>query len=840
VQGKNPSIGFTGSASAAIFALLTIALLTTSSAASVQEKLLHSFTPQGSDGAGSNAGLISDAAGNRYGTTYSGGTYNAGTVFELSPREGGGWTERVLYNFKTFGSDGIYPEAGLVLDAQGNLYGTTTGGGANCAPNGCGTVFELSPNGSGGWTEQVLHSFNQNGADGSAPIAGLVLDAARNLYGTTQAGGSHNGGTVFEMSPRHGGGWTEQVLYSFDPNGTDAFDPTSSLTFDAHGNLYGVSQSGGASVFGAAYELSPRQGGGWTEAVLYSFCSQTNCADGSQPISGGLVLDAAGNLYGTTTSGGAYNAGTAFELSPAHGGGWTEAVLHSFGEGTDGNNPGWATLVLGPDDHLFGTTTNGGLYNRGTVFELSPKRGGGWTETILHSFANTGIDGWVPYAGLMLDEYGNLYGTTAGGGGGSVGVTFELSPRGGGRWKYAVLYSFNFNGTDGSNPEYGRLILDAEGNLYGTTVTGGTYDGGTAFELKPNANGSWTEEVLYNFGGTSTAPIAPLASLIFDGHGNLYGTSAGGGTYGQGTVFELSPNGSGGWTEQALHSFQNNGTDGYQPFASLVFDATGNLYGTTYVGGRYGLGTVFELSPNGSGGWTEQVLHSFDIDGLDGILPYAGLIIDSAGNLYGTTWLGGVFNQGTVFELSPNGQGGWLDNILYSFCTQGGCTDGSSPYGSLIFDAAHNLYGTTSEGGGNAGGTVFELTPQNGSWTESVIYNFCAQTNCADGAYPTSSLTFFGSSANLYGTTYSGGANSNGAVFELTPTQGGNWTETVLHSFNLSGGDGAYPYAGVSFDPSGNLYGMTYYGGGNYNAGTMFELENVSRRLLDVAPAIRR
>ena len=190
--------------------------------------------------------------------------------------------------------------------------------------------------------------------------------------------------------------------------------------------------------------------------------------------------------------------------------------------------------------------------------------------------------------------------------------------------------------------------------------------------------------------------------------------------------------------------------------------------------------------------------------------------------------------------MSPNGKGEWTQSILYSFCTQNSCADGSFPYGSLVFDAAHNLYGTTSDGGASgSGGAVFKLTPQNGNWTESVIYNFCSLGNCADGAFPYSNLTFFGSSGSLYGTTYSGGTNSNGTVFGLTPAQGGNWTETVLHSFNASGGDGSFPEAGVVFDPSGNLYGVTYYGGGNYNAGTVFELESVSRRL-DGAAAFRR
>jgi uncharacterized repeat protein (TIGR03803 family) len=785
--------------------------------------------------------LITDSAGNRYGTTGAGGSYDGGAVFELSPNGSGGWTEKLLYSFKTFGGDGTSPSYGnLILDSHGNLYGTTTGGGgsANCGPYGCGTVFELSPGQGGSWTEAVLHNFG-TGTDGYQPDAGLIFDSAGNLYGTTGSGGANGAGTVFEMSPRQGGGWTETVLYSFNPNGTDAYGPEAGLIFDAHGNLYGVTNQGGVNYEGAVFELSPRHGGGWTETVLYSFCNLSSCTDGSYPNAGGLIFDSSGNLYGTTGSGGAYGGGTVFELS-LHSGSWTETVLHSFGQGTDGNDPGYGTLIMGPGSVIYGMTISGGLHGVGSVFELSPRRGGGWTEAIIHTFNDNGTDGWQPFAGLILDVDGNLYATTGAGGPVSDGTVIELSPRGGGRWKEAVLYSFNANVTDGQNPWLAGLVLDASGNLYGTTFNGGTYDNGTVFELKPNGNGSWTEESIYNFGNsTGTDASDPAAGLIFDGHGNLYGTTVLGGGVGLGTVFELSPRQGGGWSEKVLYSFcsQTGCADGHYSFGGLVFDAFGNLYGTTPYGGTYGYGTVFELSPNGSGGWTHTVLHSFNLDGTDGVYPWAGLTIDSAGNLYGTTEYGGSnYYGGAVFVLAPNGSGGWTEAIAWSF---GNGNDGYQPVGSLIFDAAHNLYGTTLYGGANGGGTVYRLSPHNGGWAEGVVYNFCSQTNCTDGYSPYGSLTFFGSGVDLFGTTSGGGANGNGTVFELTPTQGGSYIETVLHSFNPSGGDGSFPEAGVIFDPSGNLYGVTYYGGGQYNAGTVFELESVSRRL-DGASAVRR
>jgi uncharacterized repeat protein (TIGR03803 family) len=322
---------------------------------------------------------------------------------------------------------------------------------------------------------------------------------------------------------------------------------------------------------------------------------------------------------------------------------------------------------------------------------------------VLHDFNNDGTDGTYPVAGLIFDGTGNLYGTTAFGGTYDLGTVFELTPAVGGGWAEKVLHSFGGSGSDGIEPQ-SSLLIDGAGNLYGT-CGGGTYHKGMVFELTPSAGGNWTENVLHEFTGTDGA--GPLASLIFDAAGNLYSTTAAGGTYNKGTVFELTPAAGGIWTEQVLYSF-GNGTDGVNPYAGLIFDAVGNLYGTTYLGGTYNQGTVFELTPAAGGGWAEQVLHNFNFDSSDGRGPDSGLVL-YAGNLYGTTGSGGVYNNpgGTAFELMPAAGGGWIEQVLHSF---GSGTDGSTPVGGLIFDSVGNLYGMTTYGGTYNLGTVFEFT----------------------------------------------------------------------------------------------------------------------------------
>jgi uncharacterized repeat protein (TIGR03803 family) len=339
-------------------------------------------------------------------------------VFELTPKTGGGWVEKVLHSFG-HGKDGQLPECNLIFDAAGNLYGTTVGGGAH----GGGIVFELLPQTNGSWTETVLHNFGASPAGGFNPHAGLIFDPSGNLYGTTNGGGSHGTGMVFELMPKPGGGWTEKLLHSFTANGKDGFPPYAGLILDAAGNLYGTTQAGGLYDYGTVFELTPTVQGGWSEKILHNF--NQNGTDGIDVFSG-LVFDAAGNLYGTTAAGGSFGYGIVFELTPATGGAWNETVLHSF-DLTDGATS-WSGLIFDAVGNLYGSSVGGGPHNNGTVFKLIPSTGGGWTEQVLYSFdAQQGING--PYDGLILDSTGNLYGTAENGGpNGAYGTVFEITP----------------------------------------------------------------------------------------------------------------------------------------------------------------------------------------------------------------------------------------------------------------------------------------------------------------------------------------------------------------------------------------------------------------------------
>jgi uncharacterized repeat protein (TIGR03803 family) len=368
------------------------------------ETVLYNFTGF-SDGGTPNSRLTSDGAGNFYGTTYSGGL-GYGTVFQLSPNGSGGWNETVLHTF-TGGADGALPTYSYVIfDNLGNLYGTAFQGGGGCAPFGCGVVFELSHGGTS-WTENVLYSFADY-PDGANPVNGLIMDIAGHLYGTTNSGGSGNG-TVFELSPSDGG-WTAQAIAAVG-------SAYAGLTMDAAGNIFGASTS--STVF----ELSPTGPGGWTSTVIHTFTGAP--ADGYQP-QGSLVLDNAGNLYGSTLTGGATKKGTIYELSPGESGAWTEKILYSFKGGKkDGSDP-WAGIVFDAAGNIYGTTQTGGAYGDGTVFELvAPVGTGSYKEKLLWSF--NGTDGQVPFGSLVPDSAGNLYGTTYGGGSTGYGVVFEAT-----------------------------------------------------------------------------------------------------------------------------------------------------------------------------------------------------------------------------------------------------------------------------------------------------------------------------------------------------------------------------------------------------------------------------
>lgn len=411
------------------------------------------------------------------------------------------------------------------------------------------------------------------------------------------------------------------------------------------------------------------------------------------------------------------------------------------------------------------------------------------TFQVLHTFTG-GADGAIPVAGLTMDRAGNLYGATnAGGNTGSncqfggeangCGTVFKLA-RGSSGWVLSPLYAFQ-DYTDGLFPS-SRVIFGPDGALYGVTQSGGEANDcnpgfgtcGIVFRMTPPATACksficpWQKSTIFSFNGFDGDE--PMSEVVFDQAGNLYGTTYGGGGNGNdicfydyngcGTVYELTPS-NGSWTQTVLHAFPTTGFDGQNPEANLIFDSAGNLYGTAVAGGAVGLGAVFQLSPSGSG-WTDNLLYSFDANS-NGIEPEGGLLLVS-GNLIGTTSGDGSGNGGTVFNLTPS-QGSWTFNLMYSLSGYGNF----GPRASLTMDTAGNLYGTTVAGGAYGYGSAFKLTPSNGGWTYTSLHDF---TGGSDGSYIESNL-IMDAAGNLYGVASNGASGSCfrgcGVVFEITP-----------------------------------------------------------------------
>jgi uncharacterized repeat protein (TIGR03803 family) len=379
-----------------------------------------------------------------------------------------------------------------------------------------------------------------------------------------------------------------------------------------------------------------------------------------------------------------------------------------------------------------------------------------------------------------------------------------------------TLYTFTGYG-DGGQPE-GGLIADADGNLYGTTAGGGAYYDGTVFELSPNGNGRWTETVLYSFAGGDAGDGSTPLGIVFDGQGNIFGLTQFGGTNDDvcncGTVFELSPNSNGGWAETVLYTFVVGG--GLVPMGAPALGADGSIYSTTSEGGEYNDGVIFQLSRNSDGGWTYKTI--FDFSQTAGRVPLTGVILDSAGSLYGVAQGSGGPNKmgkGTVYRLSKV-PWGWTYTLLYTFQGPGG----AYPLGNLVFDSTGNLYGTTSQGGATNNGTVFEVSPTTkGQWKLSILHDF---TGGSDGGGPWAGLTI-DSTGNLYGVT-AGSSTILSTAFELSRSSAGIWKFQVLADLPYS--NGYFNLAPFLRDAAGNLYNvMTGGGGGNCHGGCGFVYE---------------
>jgi uncharacterized repeat protein (TIGR03803 family) len=656
----------------------------------------------------------------------------------------------------------------VIRDLQGNLYGTTNGAYSDIGGGGiddAGVVFKVDPSGH----ETVLYSFG-GGADGNTPN-GLVRDSAGNLYGTTTYGGASGAGVVFKVDLSD----HETVLYSFT-GGNDGSGPNS-LVRDGEGNLYGATNGGGAAGYGVIFKLDTSG----HERTLYTF---KGGADGAYPNPGG-ILDSLGNFYGSANNGGnqagTSGAGVVFKLNPSG----HETVLYTFKGENDGAQPNG--VIRDSKGDLYGTTSDAGAYGAGVVFKLTTSG----HQSVLYTFTG-GNDGGFSDAGLTSDSAGNLFGTTSGGGSAGWGVVFKVDPAG----HETVLHTFT-RGPYGNQPDGSGVILDASGNLYGTTAFGAAGGAGAVYKLDPSGNAS----VVYAFQGKQGGQYPYNAGVILDSDGHLYGTTFYGGYAGAGVVYKLDGNGQ----ETVPYAFDKSTDNGFgQPTWGVIRDSAGNFYGTTFVGqsdvGR-GAGVVYRVDPTGHA----TVLHNFT-GGADGADPYGGVILDAKGNLYGTASGGGASNNGVVFKIDTSGD----ETVLYSFT---GGSDGGTPLGGLIRDSAGNLYGTTNGGGTSGAGVVFKV---DASGNETVLYSF---TGGSDGGYPFAALVR-DSTGNFYGTAGGGGASGAGAVFKLDAAG----KETVLYSFT-GGADGAYPsWVTLALDSAGNLYGTTS-GGGTSGAGVVFKVD---------------
>ena len=876
----------------------------------------------GANGYDPEAGLIMDSRGNLYGTTQWGGAWDYGTVFELVQGSG---TITTLASFN--GSNGSDPYAGLLMDGSGNLYGTTQWQ----VTNGVGTVFELAK---GSGTITTLAQFN--GANGAQPLSTPIMDSSGNLYGTAFAGGAQGDGTVFELV--HGSG-TITALASF--NGANGNAPESGLVMDPSGNLYGTTVSGGTSNDGTVFELAK---GSANIKTLASF----NDTNGAWPYAG-LIIDGSGNLYGTASvGGGATGNGTVFELAKGSGKITTLAQFNGINSGQP-----MGGLLMDSSGNLYGTTEVGGVgyqnyavLGDGVVFEVLPHTPAlSWTPTPIisgtalssrqldaratNSVTGAAVAGtfvYTPAAGTILPfgwqtlsvtftptdttDYSPITNmapilvsqvtpvitwktpgpispstplsstqldasATDPNNGATVAGTFVYTPAAGtilplGSQTLSVTFTptntteytavtasvtlvvkpltpvitWNtpapitagtplssvqldattadpytgspLSGTFVYTPPAGTILLRGSTTLNVTFAPTDTTDYTTANASVTQAvTPPYSVDDLASFNGSNGSNLE--AGLIMDSSGNLYGTTESGGAYKYGTVFELA-NGSSSPT--TLASF--NDTNGAYPAAGLVLDSSGNLYGTTGSGGASGYGTVFELA-KGSGAIT--TLASFN--GTNGKVPEGGLVMDSSGNLYGTTSGGYSLlygpGRGTVFELA---KGSGTITTLASFYG----SDGLYPLAGLIMDPSGNLYGTTAYGGARylseyeiGYGSVFELARgSSGTFTFSTLASF----NGFDGEDPRAALNM-DSSGNLYGTTEEGGtgfvannskAPGDGTVFEIT-----NGSSTVTPLALFSGANGQAPYAGLVMDSSGNLYGTTDEGGASKD-GTVFEV----------------
>jgi len=693
-----------------------------------------------------------------------------------------------------------------------------------------------------------LFSFSPNYSSGIHPISKLIQAPDGYFYGTTQHGGINGYGTIFRMST----GGTVTTLYSFDGANT-GYSTFSGLFRDTDGTFYGATFLGGVNSYGVIYKMTIAIVSGNPVATVtpyYSFkgynSSTPTLSEPGQPCRE-LIKGSDGKLYGTTQFGGVNNAGCIYSLTIVNSGTPTLSILHSCTLGTAGGGTyPQAGVTEGNDGKLYGAMYDGGANGYGSVYSVTKD---GATYTDIHDFAG-GSDGTYSQSQLTKSTSGDLYSITQQGGSYSCGTLYKISSTG----VYSQLYTFD--GNAGKSP-VNQLIIASDGKLYGVTQIGGpnsagTSGTGTVFQYDLSAN---TISVFCTFDGINSF----YANGINQGTDkNFYGTSVSGGLTsaeagyvgGNGSAFKVTNKG----VISLLYSFYTH--TGYIPNGSTIQGPDGQFYGTTVHGGYHDSGTIYKTTANGN----VTILHHFNDSRplYEGSDPGTGLVVAKDGNLYGSTTIGGLYGNGTLYKISTAGVftllyslKGWngnntiapmiqgKDGALYGVCEFGGVNNsgtafrlsgstltilhhfesakGYAPISAMTQDSVGNLYGTTSSGGAYGHGIIYELNPSGASF--NVIYSFTSDPGNA-GFDPYASLLYTG--GMMYGTAQNGGANGYGTIYKFTPATS-SVTLTNVHDFG-NAVDGSTPQYGLSLGPDGKFYGATYHGGIN-NVGTAFSID---------------
>jgi uncharacterized repeat protein (TIGR03803 family) len=696
----------------------------------------------------------------------------------LVPRTGSGAPAApILEPLASFGIPAASPIGELVEGGDGSFYGTTSTGGTG----GFGTIFKITPAG----VMTTLAEFSGNGSTnkGARPAGGLILAQDGNFYGTTAKGGAGDLGTIFKMTPAG----SVTTLVEFTGNGVTNKGslPYAALTQAPDGTFHGTTSRGGAGNFGTVFAMTA----GGTLTTLVEFTGNAGSFRGSFPY-GGVIRGTDGRFYGTTARGGALGDGTVFRWT-APGTFETLVDFTDTGATAKGASP-YAALTQGPDGNFYGTTANGGANNCGTVFRVTPA---GDLLTLATLTGNGATNrGASPESALVLGADGKFYGTTFGGGTGNFGTLFRIATDG----TLTTLASFTGKAGDaaGAMPE-AALVRGTDGSFYGATFHGGASDAGTIFKLT-TSGANPVLSTLFEFSGPNSGAYFQ-AGLVHANDGNFYGTTAGNGVFGKGTIFKLTPAGA----LTTLVEFTGNGAanKGTSPYAALIQAGDGNLYGTTAAGGANDLGTIYKVTT--SGVLTTLVELTGNGATKKGASPDAALVQGLDGKLYGTTSRGGAGDLGTVFAVTTGG----AFTTLVEFTGNGAGNKGAFPYTALIQDAGGILYGTTSKGGGKNLGTAFSLTT---GGTLTTLAEFADDGLTKKGAYPEAPLAF-GVDGNLYGTTATGGVTGNGTLFKLT--KGGALTTLFEFSGAAGAHPGTFPQAVLAPGSDGNFYGATGFGG---------------------------